>query len=132
MYLKNFTLPFKIDDIYEGFAESEGLLSFDKDSLKIEFSTKDSFIGIIKSDLKLVHIPLNKIANIKYDKGFFGDKLIIVTNSLDVAQKLPGSEGNEIELNIKKKNRDDANMFASKLNLLIAENRLDEIEHESF
>jgi len=132
MYLKNFTLPFKIDDLYEGFAESEGLLSFDKLSLKIEFSTKDSFIGLIKSDLKLVYIPLNKIAKIKYKKGFFSDKMFIVTNSLDVAQKLPGSEGNEVELGIKKKNREDAQMFSSRINLLIAENRLDEIEHETF
>jgi hypothetical protein len=131
MYLKHFNLPFKIDDLYEGFAESEGILSFDKDSLKIEFSTKDSLFGIIKSDLKKVNIPLNSISTIRYKKGFFGDKLYIVTNSLAIAQQLPGSEANEVELGIKKKNRQDAQVFASKINLLIAENRLDELENET-
>ncbi len=132
MYLKNFTLPFKIDDIYEGLAESTGLLSFEADSLKLEFSTKDSFIGIIQSDVKKVYIPLDKIASIRHKKGFFSDKIYIITNSLDIVKRLPGSEGNEVELVIKKKNREDAQVFASKINLLIAENRLDELEHETF
>ena len=131
MYLKNFTLSFKIE-VFEGLAETDGLLSFDADSLKLEFQTKDSIFGVIKSNIKKVFIPLDKIRNIEFKKGFFKDKLFIYTNSLDVVKKLPGGEGNEIKLILKKKNRIDTRNFSSKVNLLISENRLNELEHETF
>lgn len=132
MFLKNFTLPFKIDDIYEGLAESEGLLCFEADSLKLEFSTKDSIFGVIKSKVKNVYIPLDKIKIIEHKKGFFNDKVFIFCNSMKIVERIPGSEGNEVKMMIKKKYRQDAQVFASKINLLIAENRLNDLEHETF
>lgn len=132
MYLKNFTLAFKIDDVYEGLAETEGLMCLEADSLKLEFSTKDSIFGVIKSKVKNIYIDLHDIMNIEHKKGFFSDKLYIFSNSLKTIEKIPGSEGNEVKLIIKKKYRQDARQFASKINLLIAENRLDELENEPF
>jgi len=44
-------LPFTIPDLYADFAEAQGIARLDDDILILEYQTKDSIVGMIKSDI---------------------------------------------------------------------------------
>lgn len=113
-------VAFKMD-AYEGFAETEGVIRDGKETVSIEYQTKDAIIGYFKSDLKTLHIPFGDINDILFDSNFFTAKLRIQLKSLQAAQDFPTTKGGEIHLPISRKNRKQAKNFASIVGLAISQ-----------
>lgn len=132
MYYNKPVVPFKLKDLYHGLAESEGLIISDKENLIFEFQTKDNIIGVIKSDVKIVKIPLKDINSIAIKKNIFYTKLIITFANLTSTKNLPGGAQRELTLNIEKKNRDECIHFVSQVNVLLAEQKLRDIEKNQY
>lgn len=132
MFLNQPVVPFKLKDLYHGFAESEGLIKSDNDNLIFEFQTKDNIIGVIKSDVKIVKIPLKEVYSIAIKKNFFYTKLIITFSNLSSTKLLPGGAQRELILSIEKKSRDECIQLVSKVNVLLAELRLKDIEKNQY
>jgi hypothetical protein len=74
----------------------------------IQFQTKDAILGMVKSDLKTVDIPLENLIEISYKKSIFGNKLILLVDNLSFVEQLPSSDSNEIVLSIARKDIDTA------------------------
>lgn len=106
--MDTFSIPIKLSDSFEGFAESKGLLLLKNGAIIIQFQTKDAILGMVKSDLKNVDIPLENLIEISYKKSIFGNKLILLVDNLSFVELLPSSDSNEIVLSIARKDIDTA------------------------
>ncbi len=106
--MDTFSIPIKLNDSFEGFAESKGLLLLKNGAVIIQFQTKDAILGMVKSDLKNVDIPLENLIEISYKKSIFGNKLILLVDNLSFVELLPSSDSNEIVLSIARKDIDTA------------------------
>jgi len=106
--MKSYSIPVKLKDSFEGFAESKGLLSIAKDTLVIQFQTKDAILGMVKSDLKEVCIPINNVIELGYKKSLFGNKLSVKVDDLKILREFPESDNNELILSIARNDIDQA------------------------
>lgn len=106
--MDTFSIPIKLSDSFEGFAESKGLLLLKNGKVIIQFQTKDAILGMVKSDLKTVEIPLENLIEISYKKSIFGNKLILLVDNLSFVKQLPSSDSNEIVLSIARKDIETA------------------------
>lgn len=120
-------IPFELD-VYEGLAECQGILYLKENSLVMEFQTKDSLFGVIKSKIKKINLSVRDIINVDYKKSIFKTRLSFFTKSLIVAEKFPGAQKGEISIKLQKKDREKCECLVSKLNLMIAEAKLEDIE----
>ncbi len=102
-------------------AETEGILSADETDLKLEFRTSDAVVGLIKSEVREVKLPLDRIEEITYQKQWWsGCALIIRVNEMRAASDLPGFKQGEVELSIDSKHCEAAAQFVSSLQLAVA------------
>lgn len=115
------SLPFKNNDTYEGLAVTEGCLKINDNSLVFEFFTKDSMIGLLKSEVKQVVVGFEDIAEISFKKSIFGSKLKLRLNNFMLAQKLPAQDAGEVKLRIARNNREIAASFVSKVQLAMSD-----------
>lgn len=113
-----------------GFAETHGLMGLEKDMLTVEFETKDSLFGVIKSGIKRIKIPISELEAVYWKKKVFGAALIIRARSLKAISSIPGNNKGEVHLKITRRDRDVAAQFASRLELRISEHRLDRLDHD--
>ena len=126
---KYIAVPFTVDDVYEGFAEIDGLLGLDENSLKLDYQTRDSIFGVVKSAIKNIRINYSEILSIEFKKGMFSSKIIITTSTFISDKIFPKAQGNEFILKIKSKHKVMASQLVSLINLRQSEQRLSEAEN---
>jgi hypothetical protein len=124
------SIPFSIPNVYEGFAETEGLIRFEKDVLILEYQTKDSIVGVLKSGLKEVRIPLSELDSINFEKKLFKTQLTVRARKMSTFADIPANKQGEATLRFIRKNRDAAEELASNLALRISEYKLQQLDHE--
>ena len=110
-------IPIKFKDSYEGFAESSGLLSMNKDSIIIQFETQDAILGVIKSGLISIQIPLKNIVELGYKKSIFGNRITITVDDLAFIAEVPNRNNNEVTLIIERKHIEAAIDFVRAIRL---------------
>jgi len=140
MLLPDTVLNFRLKDIYFGFAICEGILFLTKDSVIIEYYTKDSVVGLLKSDLKTIKIDFSEIINAEVKSSIFSRKLIIRLKSLGKIIDTPFAntknnavtESNTLEIPFKfgKETLFKARSIAAYINEQISNNTLENIENE--
>jgi len=118
------SVPFVIErDEFLRFAVTEGILSVDGADLRIEFRTADTVLGLLKSRLHEVRIPLDAIEEIGLRKAwpwqFF---LFIRVAEMGKASDLPNFKMGEIVLSIPKRHSQAAAELASAVRRAAAEN----------
>ena len=97
------TVPFTIRNVFEGFAETEGILSVDGTDLKLEFQTTDAVVGLLKSGVREVRLPLDGVEEIAFRKGWFGCSLVVRVSEMRGASEVPNFKQGEFVLSISKK-----------------------------
>jgi len=113
------TIPFTMDNPLV-FAETEGILSFDETGLKFEFRTSDAVLGLVKSDIREVRIPVDSIEEITFRKRFLsGGSIIVRVSEMRSAADLPAFKEGEVELSIDRKRREAAANFVSSVQLAL-------------
>jgi hypothetical protein len=114
------TLPFTIDNVFQGLAETDGILSFDGTDLKLEFQTADTVVGLLKSDVENVKLPIAAIEEIAFRKGWFTCSLVIRVSDMRAALAVPNFKEGEVKLKIAKKHSQAAAEFVSSVQLGVA------------
>jgi hypothetical protein len=140
MLLPDTVLNFRLKDIYFGFAICEGILFLTKDSVIIEYYTKDSVVGLLKSDLKTIKIDFSEIFNAEVKSSILSRKLIIRLKSLSKIIDTPFAnaknnavtESNTLEIPFKfgKETLFKARSIAAYINEQISNSTLENIENE--
>jgi hypothetical protein len=94
------SLPFSIS-MYAGLAKADGLLRLEGNSLVLEFQIQDRALGLLKSELKELRIPIFEIEHLKLANGLFRKpRLIVQTETMRVSRQIPGSEHGTFELTL--------------------------------
>jgi hypothetical protein len=140
MLLPDTVLNFRLKDIYFGFAICEGILFLTKDSVIIEYYTKDSVVGLLKSGLQTIKIDFSEIINAEVKSSIFSRKLIIRLKSLGKIIDTPFAntknnaftESNTLEIPFKfgKETLFKARSIAAYINEQISNSTLENIENE--
>jgi hypothetical protein len=109
--------------------EVKGIVSFSDRDMLFEYKVYD-MQGNSLSNLSKFAIQLDNVKRIQFKKGFFfrGGELILEAEKWAFFEPLPGSEQGRISLKIKRRDRDAAIRFSTKLNLYMSQKRLDDME----
>ena len=126
--MNKISVPFKIKNVFEGFAESRGVLCLSDDIITLEFQTKDSIVGVIKSELKRIEIPVNDIEEIYFKKSIFGNSLSIRFSSMGAASKVPKQQPGELKVSINKRHIESALDLVSSIRLEVADIKLKQLK----
>ncbi len=110
-------VPFELDTTYGGLAETRGLISNEADRLRLQFQIQDSLVGVIKSDVGQIDIPLADVASVELENSWFGlvTELVIQVTRIDLVKSLPGMTQGRLVLKVARKDRRAAANFAREL-----------------
>jgi hypothetical protein len=126
-------IPFYISDLNSGFGRASGIVRTDGPSLVIEFKKEDALddvAGARPGSVREVRIPFDDLHAIQLKTGLFTTNLEITTRTLKAAAGLPGSNGSEITLKVKRKNRKGAEHAVSRIQLRLSEFRLKQLDDD--
>ena len=125
------SLPFSISDVYEGLAEIEGTARCEDEVLILEFQTHDSLVGLLKSKVKTIHLPLHALAAVHFQQQLFTAFVTLRVHSMHLVQDTPGNRQGEVRLHIARKHRKVAHSFVTELGLRRAEQQLRRVDDEA-
>ena len=100
-------VPFKIHTggFYDFVAEGRGLLKDEGDYLTLEFQQQDLWIGILKSAVQTIRIPVNEVVSLELSKGWLGAyslcvPLALQTTNIELLNELPAASQGRVRLKI--------------------------------
>jgi hypothetical protein len=113
------TVPVKLPDMYEGLASCHGLIRDEGDQLSLEFQVQDGVLGVFKSGIRQVSIPLAELASVSLQRTWFGlcNRLVIQVAHMDRVKDVPGMTQGRITLGIARKDREAARQFVDDLHV---------------
>lgn len=110
--------------------EVKGVVSFNDHELLFEYKIYD-LAGNALSTLNKFGLELDLLHRVEYKGGWFtGGKLILQTHQAAFLSPLPGNEQAMIRLNISRAYQKDAVEFSSRLNLDMAQSRMDDLSKD--
>jgi hypothetical protein len=112
------TVPVDLGDMYQGFASGHGLIRDEGNHVCLEFQVQDAVVGLIKSGINEVRIPLADIASVALERTWFGlgTKLVIQLARMEPLKDVPGITQGRLVLGVARKDRDAAAAFVAALN----------------
>lgn len=125
----NYSIYEQSSDVDIRVKEVKGILSFIDGALLFEYKVHDMY-GNGLSNLSKFSLKLEHLKRMKYKKGFpfTGGKLILEANQWAFFEPLPGSDQGTVKLNIKRRDKNEAIRFSTKMNLYMSRNRLDNMD----
>lgn len=124
------SLPFNFPEVYEGFAEAEGLLVITSDAIVLEYQIKDIFTGAFKSEVKKVVLPFEQIDDVEFRTNFLRTDIAIQMNSMELVQDVPNAKQGKVRLKIPRKHRREAAAIAHEVSITVSERKINELERD--
>ncbi|MEZ4745440.1 MAG: hypothetical protein R3C41_05155 [Calditrichia bacterium] len=121
-------IAFKIPSVYSDLGEGDGVLHLENDQITIEYQIKDAFIGVLKSNIQKVIVPLLDIHDIVFQPKLINSKLILCTKEMATLANIPGSEKGELKLNIARAEKENAQKFVDDVMFRVSELRLKQFD----
>ncbi|WP_287129116.1 hypothetical protein [Candidatus Cyanaurora vandensis] len=121
------SLPFAIDDIYGGLAQVRGLLSLESDYLLLEYQVRDGLVGMVKSRVRELKVPLAELEMVTLDKRWLTLGLMLKSYRMHTLQDLPTSEAGRVILKLTRRDEVIANQLIHHLKLKISEARFERV-----
>ena len=114
------TVPIILDDVYKGFANGQGLLRHEDDHICLEFQISDAVVGLIKSAIKEIRIPIRDLVSVTLVKSWFPFRtnIVIQAKRLEVLREVPTAESGQVRLGIARKDRPAAERFVADLHVI--------------
>jgi hypothetical protein len=114
------TLPVTLNNVFAGFGDGEGLLHNERTHLCLEYQVKDGILGVLKSEIRELRIPIENVASVTLTKGWFGTswfgvKIVIQADRMEAFQDVPGASHGRLELSISRQNHEAAEDFVYNL-----------------
>jgi hypothetical protein len=128
-YRNSQSVPFESADFNHGLKRAKGLLKLTKKGIELEYQEQDSFLGIIKSEVKTTQVLYKDLESIRFEKGWFRAKIILKTSSLHLLQQLPGGEQGSCTLKVKRKHRKEAQNTVSQARVALSEYKLEQLDN---
>jgi hypothetical protein len=126
-------VPFTLEiEAHMGLSELQGILCSDGSNLVIEYRTVDTMIGLIRTEVKELSIPLADLLMITYERKWFGmiHRISIRSRRQQVLGDLPESKQGMVTFTIKRRDQKLAEAFCLEAQQLIMRNRNLRLEDE--
>jgi hypothetical protein len=124
--MRRISVPFKIPNALNGFAESEGIISLEGEIIRIEYQTQDSFFGLLRSDVNRIELNVAEIEEIGFHRGFLSSKMTI--RSADFSTKALAELPGELRLSIVRRHRQAAAEFVRAVRSILFDLTLKQFE----
>ena len=118
------SVPFKNTDNGTGLMEHIGQITCHRDRLVIEFEKKDAILGLYQTAIETVEVPLELVLSLELKRGWFFTKLTLAARQIKAIEELPGRDGRDWTVTIRKKDRQAAADLVSVANMQLSELRL--------
>ena len=105
----------------------KGVLSIEGEELLFEYKLYDP-AGTVISTLNKFSLQVDFLKKIMFKKSLFSSKMIIETSQMVFLDPIPGSSQGKILLKINREDRNQAQDFATKLNIALSERRLKDLD----
>jgi hypothetical protein len=117
-------VPFHFD-AYGGLGTVQGLARLDEYGLELQFSTRDSLFGVLKSGQRSLRVPLESLLSVRYSRGWFWmmPRIELRVRDLSMLRELPESEQGRVTLSLSFRDRHDGRAFAADLELMRSRHR---------
>jgi hypothetical protein len=109
------SVPFEIENVSHGFAQSRGVLRVEGEDLTFEVQT--TVVGLFRLPAKTHRLDLTDLDEVRYKKGLLSDRLTIRTRPLDRITSLPGAADGALCLRIKRSDRGAVEAILDRLHL---------------
>ncbi len=112
------TLRLKVRaEAFQGFADVQGMLVFDGNSLRIDFQTADALFGVLRSGPKQLEVPLASIDAVRTGAGWFWlmPYIELEINDFRLMTQLPGAQDGGWRLRVRWSDRQALRRFAAAL-----------------
>jgi hypothetical protein len=112
------TLRLKVHaEAFQGFADVQGMLAFDGNSLRIDFQTADALLGVLRSGPKQLEVPLASIDAVRAGAGWFWlmPYIELEINDFRLMTQLPGAQDGSWRLRVRWSDRQALRRFAAAL-----------------
>lgn len=92
--------------MYAGLAKADGLVRLEGNTLVLEFQIQDRALGVLKSELRELRIPIFEIEHLELANGLLRKpRLIVQTETMRVSRQIPGSEHGTFSLTLENAHR---------------------------
>ena len=125
------SIPVKFPEIYEGFADAEGVLRISSDALTLEYQVKDNLIGVVKSGVRTAVIPFERIDEVDFRSNFFRTAINIRVSSMQVVEDVPGAKQGRVRLKIPRRYKREAAEIAHEASIRSSQSKLDRLEGDA-
>jgi hypothetical protein len=95
------------------------MIRVEGDNLVIEHQTKDAFLGVFKTDVKVTTVPLDAISWVKFKRRMFSAQLSIQARAMKAVEDIPTSKQGRLRLKFARDLRDEAARLAEMLQHMI-------------
>ena len=107
-------VPFKMTDVYGGFAEVRGMCGIEGDELVLEY--RKVILDMVNTSVSSLRVPLAEFGEARAKAGWFGCKLLASTRSLTSIEALPCNHKGQLVLGFGKSLAPEVELLASCIN----------------
>ena len=122
------SLPFFIPNVYEGLATANGMARITEAGLTLEFEVKDGIVGMLKSGIREVLLPIDDLHRLELRKSWLKTRLFIRTHRMAAVSRIPGNHAGGIELGVARQDRQIAEALVSVMMLKLSERELERLD----
>jgi hypothetical protein len=83
-----------------GMTETSGMLRLDGGKLVMEYQTIDALLGVVKSSVKVVEIPVSNLSAARIDQKLWSADLVLQGKSMGVLSSVPGSNRGQLRVKL--------------------------------
>jgi hypothetical protein len=83
-----------------GMTETSGMLRLDAGMLVMEYQTIDALLGVVKSSVKILEIPVANLSSVRIDQKLWSADLVLQGKSMGVLSSVPGSSRGQLRVKL--------------------------------
>jgi len=98
-----------------GITETSGMLRLEDGKLVLEYQTIDALLGLLKSAVKTVEIPLANLSSARVEQKLWSADLVLQGKSMGVLSSVPGASRGQLRVKLNRQSVSAAKAFISQI-----------------
>lgn len=104
-----------------GMTETSGMISLEEDQLMLEYQTIDAMLGVIKTGVKTVSIPLSGLSSARVEQKLWSAELVLQGKTMRLFGNAPGTKARQLRVKINRQSLAAANALVEEIKSRLAQ-----------
>ncbi|MDP2286375.1 MAG: hypothetical protein Q8L06_19735, partial [Pseudohongiella sp.] len=83
-----------------GMTETSGMIRLEEGKLVLEYQTIDALLGLVKSAVKTVEIPLGNLTSVRVDQKLWNADLVLQGKTMGALSSIPGASRGQLRVKL--------------------------------